>query len=151
MEKTSISIFQKHLGSLEATEQINQDFIRNTHNINEAIGALQVIDLTLKKCLSLGEDSQAMLELICNATFMGTAIFDQDIQVCLSSQSRQIAIRCIADTLTNNHPATLNKFLSQKREEIAEFLDWLMDLMQIDDIPSTQTSYQQSMTLSKNY
>lgn len=142
----ALSIFEKHLGnSLGVSSQKN--IAKNIKDINQAIGSLQTIDNTLKKALNHLDEFNSFASS-CECSFMGENLINKEITLLLFGETRSFFIQDFAELASNYQKEDLSNYFTQKREEIASILDWVMEGMEQAPIqntftPSAHHSYQQ--------
>lgn len=147
MDNNILDIFKKHIGDIGGINTNKQDFSTTLNatymknacvkqfsedmkGANEFIGALQKLDISLKKIAkllsenmysdansdTLGEEIKLMSQ---NCTFMNVALFDSELA--LSTQEREFKITIESPKLNSDYIGALDKINSQ-RNQIAELL-----------------------------
>lgn len=134
----ALSIFEKHLGnSLGVSSQ--KSIAKNIKDINQAIGSLQTIDSTLKKALN-HLDTFSSFASSCECSFMGENLINKEITLLLFGETRSFFIQDLTDLISTHSKEELNDYFTQKREEIASILDWVMEEMEQNPTPTSYAS-----------
>lgn len=130
MDNKILSIFQKHIGNQESFAQKTRA-IENIKDTNSIIGALQTLDLALKKCHSSIHETQRIEEIISRCLFMGEALFDREIQIPILQKNLYVAN--IHDLLKSNSIEEVEHFIIDKREEIQALLGGIFENLNQED------------------
>ena len=134
--KDELSVFKKHLGEIEGVSEFKASTICSQINdANDFIGALQVLDLTLKKIhQSLSQRTQSLDDLekrnldamasalIQNCSFMGTALFGNIFNVYVGKQLFEFEISNPLLILKNSDYKGVLAYVEDKRDEIKGIL-----------------------------
>ncbi len=141
-----LKTLQKHLGdvetsdfktnAIEKSQQIAQ-FSRDMKNINESVGALQVLQIACKKLLnkSMGlEDKDALQasiikqelrEIVENCQFLASPLFDTQLNIAIHDEVFSIIVDNPLDLLEN--AGEFQAYLEEKLNEIKELLGYLSE------------------------
>lgn len=133
-----LEILKKHLGEVQGKSSFDaKTFGSQISDANDFIGALQVLDLSLKKisknikerCLDgIDEEQKRLLDaqssqLIQNCSFMGENLFDNSFSVNLASKIFSFEIQNPLLILENSDYEGVLAYIDDKREEISTLLD----------------------------
>lgn len=139
MSENILSVFEKHIGKQQNLAQ-NTKVIKTIKDTNSIIGALQTIDLALKKCLNSLEQPKLIEEIVSKCSFMGEALFGVEISIPLIGES--FYIEKPQDLLQCNSSEDVGHFLADKREEIKGLLQCIFESLNQEDndyaMPHTQ-------------
>ncbi|WRA20684.1 flagellar FLiS export co-chaperone [Helicobacter pylori] len=141
-----LKTLQKHLGgvetsdfktnAIEKSQQIAQ-FSRDMKNINESVGALQVLQIACKKLFnkSMGlEDKDALQasiikqelrEIVENCQFLASPLFDTQLNIAIHDEVFSIIVDNPLDLLEN--VSGFQAYLEEKLNEIKELLGYLSE------------------------
>ncbi|AFI03945.1 flagellar FLiS export co-chaperone [Helicobacter cetorum] len=141
-----LKTFQKHLGDveigdfqtngLEKSQKIAK-FSRDMKNVNESIGALQVLQIACKKLLnkSMGlEDKDALQtsitqqelqEIVENCQFLASPLFDTELNISINDEVFSIMVANPLSLLEN--ASEFQAYLEEKLNEIKEMLGYLSE------------------------
>ncbi len=141
-----LKTLQKHLGdvetsdfttnAIEKSQQIAQ-FSRDMKNINESVGALQVLQIACKKLLnkSMGlEDKDALQasiikqelrEIVENCQFLASPLFDTQLNITINDEVFSMIVVNPLDLLEN--AGGFQAYLEEKLNEIKELLGYLSE------------------------
>lgn len=140
MSKNILSVFEKHIGKQQNFDQKNIKIIKNIKDTNSIIGALQTIDLALKKCLASIDQPKLIEEIVSKCSFMGETLFQAEISIPIIAKS--FYIEKIQDLLECNSIEEIKEFIHDKREEIKELLSCIFEALNQEDdeyaLPQTQ-------------
>ncbi|KGI56662.1 flagellar FLiS export co-chaperone [Campylobacter sp. MIT 97-5078] len=132
-----LEIFKKHLGEVKAQGEFDaKQVCTQINDANDFIGALQVLDLSLKKIeqnlkaridedlsqeQKRGFDAQTS-QLIQNSSFMGNSLFDNSFSIGVSGQSFAFEIQNPLLVLEKSDYKGVLAYIEDKREEIENLL-----------------------------
>ncbi|WP_104748014.1 flagellar FLiS export co-chaperone [Helicobacter cetorum] len=141
-----LKTLQKHLGNveigdfktngLEKSQQIAK-FSRDMKNVNESVGALQVLQIACKKLLnkSMGlEDKDALQasitkqelqEIVENCQFLASPLFDTELNISINDEVFSIMVANPLSLLEN--ASEFQAYLEEKLNEIKEMLGYLSE------------------------
>ncbi|QEE97268.1 flagellar FLiS export co-chaperone [Helicobacter pylori] len=141
-----LKTLQKHLGgvetsdfktnAIEKSQQIAQ-FSRDMKNINESVGALQVLQIACKKLFnkSMGlEDKDALQasiikqelrEIVENCQFLASPLFDTQLNIAIHDEVFSMIVDNPLDLLEN--VSGFQAYLEEKLNEIKELLGYLSE------------------------
>ncbi|KNX45958.1 flagellar FLiS export co-chaperone [Helicobacter pylori] len=141
-----LKTLQKHLGdvetsdfktnAIEKSQQIAQ-FSRDMKNINESVGALQVLQIACKKLFnkSMGlEDKDALQasiikrelkEIVENCQFLASPLFDTQLNIAIHDEVFSMIVANPLDLLEN--AGEFQAYLEEKLNEIKELLGYLSE------------------------
>lgn len=141
-----LKTLQKHLGdvetsdfttnAIEKSQQIAQ-FSRDMKNINESVGALQVLQIACKKLFnkSMGlEDKDALQasiikqelrEIVENCQFLASPLFDTQLNITINDEIFSMIVVNPLDLLEN--AGEFQAYLEEKLNEIKELLGYLSE------------------------
>ncbi|WRB00132.1 flagellar FLiS export co-chaperone [Helicobacter pylori] len=141
-----LKTLQKHLGgvetsdfktnAIEKSQQIAQ-FSRDMKNINESVGALQVLQIACKKLFnkSMGlEDKDALQasiikqelrEIVENCQFLASPLFDTQLNIAIHDEVFSIIVDNPLNLLEN--VSGFQAYLEEKLNEIKELLGYLSE------------------------
>ncbi|HEG4758302.1 TPA: hypothetical protein SEA24_000858 [Campylobacter coli] len=135
--KSDLEIFKKHLGEIQGVNEFKANQICSQINdANDFIGALQVLDMSLKKIEKsilerIDENSDDMQkrtldatasQLIQNCSFMGTALFGNIFNVYVGKKLFEFEIaNPLLILQTSNYEGVL-AYIQDKRDEIKDIL-----------------------------
>ncbi|WP_101023244.1 flagellar FLiS export co-chaperone [Helicobacter pylori] len=141
-----LKTLQKHLGdvetsdfktnAIEKSQQIAQ-FSRDMKNINESVGALQVLQIACKKLFnkSMGlEDKDALQasiikqelrEIVENCQFLASPLFDTQLNITINDEVFSMIVANPLDLLEN--AGEFQAYLEEKLNEIKELLGYLSE------------------------
>ncbi len=141
-----LKTLQKHLGDVEVsdfkTNAINKSqqiakFNRDMKNINESVGALQVLQIACKKLSnkSMGlEDKDALQasiakqelqEIVENCQFLASPLFDTQLNIAINDEVFSIIVDNPLHLLEN--AGEFQAYLEEKLNEIKELLAYLSE------------------------
>lgn len=140
-----LEILKKHLGNVEGkSEFATKELCAQIDDANDFIGALQVLDIALKKIEhNLKERTLASLEqqqnldaqnstIIENASFIGAALFDTKFSTRVGSECFSFEIQNPFLVLEQAGFEGVLAYVEDKREEISTLLDKLGDVIAMD-------------------
>lgn len=145
MNENILSVFEKHIGKQESGKQ-NIKTLRNIKDTNSIIGALQTIDITLKKCSPLLNQPHLIKEMIEKCSFMGEALFG--VEISIPNLEESFYIEKIQDLLQCNSIEDVEHFILDKREEIKTLLECIFESLNQDD-EEYRPSHTQQTSLEK--
>ncbi len=141
-----LKTLQKHLGdvetsdfktnAIEKSQQIAQ-FSRDMKNINESVGALQVLQIACKKLFnkSMGlEDKDALQasiikqelrEIVENCQFLASPLFDTQLNIAIHDEVFSMIVDNPLNLLEN--AGEFQAYLEEKLNEIKELLGYLSE------------------------
>ncbi|GAA7273831.1 flagellar FLiS export co-chaperone [Helicobacter pylori] len=141
-----LKTLQKHLGdvetsdfktnAIEKSQQIAQ-FSRDMKNINESVGALQVLQIACKKLFnkSMGlEDKDALQasiikqelrEIVKNCQFLASPLFDTQLNIAIHDEVFSMIVANPLNLLEN--VGEFQAYLEEKLNEIKELLGYLSE------------------------
>ncbi|WP_120959272.1 flagellar FLiS export co-chaperone [Helicobacter pylori] len=141
-----LKTLQKHLGdvetsdfktnAMEKSQQIAQ-FSRDMKNINESVGALQVLQIACKKLFnkSMGlEDKDALQasiikqelrEIVKNCQFLASPLFDTQLNITINDEVFSMIVDNPLDLLEN--VGGFQTYLEEKLNEIKKLLNYLSE------------------------
>ncbi|GAA7601293.1 flagellar FLiS export co-chaperone [Helicobacter pylori] len=141
-----LKTLQKHLGdvetsdfktnAIEKSQQIAQ-FSRDMKNINESVGALQVLQIACKKLFnkSMGlEDKDALQasiikqelrEIVKNCQFLASPLFDTQLNIAIHDEVFSMIVDNPLNLLEN--VGGFQAYLEEKLNEIKELLGYLSE------------------------
>ncbi|GAA7720996.1 flagellar FLiS export co-chaperone [Helicobacter pylori] len=141
-----LKTLQKHLGdvetsdfktnAIEKSQQIAQ-FSRDMKNINESVGALQVLQIACKKLFnkSMGlEDKDALQasiikqelrEIVKNCQFLASPLFDTQLNITINDEVFSMIVANPLDLLEN--AGEFQAYLEEKLNEIKGLLGYLSE------------------------
>ncbi|AYQ45371.1 hypothetical protein C1I82_05330 [Helicobacter pylori] len=141
-----LKTLQKHLGgvetsdfktnAIEKSQQIAQ-FSRDMKNINESVGALQVLQIACKKLFnkSMGlEDKDALQasiikrelkEIVENCQFLASPLFDTQLNIAIHDEVFSMIVANPLNLLEN--VGEFQAYLEEKLNEIKELLGYLSE------------------------
>ncbi len=141
-----LKTLQKHLGgvetsdfktnAIEKSQQIAQ-FSRDMKNINESVGALQVLQIACKKLFnkSMGlEDKDALQasiikqelrEIVKNCQFLASPLFDTQLNITINDEVFSMVVDNPLDLLEN--AGEFQAYLEEKLNEIKGLLGYLSE------------------------
>ncbi len=150
-----LKTLQKHLGdvetsdfktnAIEKSQQIAQ-FSRDMKNINESVGALQVLQIACKKLFnkSMGlEDKDALQasiikqelrEIVKNCQFLASPLFDTQLNITINDEVFSMIVVNPLDLLEN--AGKFQAYLEEKLNEIKELLGYLSESLSNPFMPS---------------
>ncbi len=150
-----LKTLQKHLGdvetsdfktnAIEKSQQIAQ-FSRDMKNINESVGALQVLQIACKKLFnkSMGlEDKDALQasiikqelrEIVENCQFLASPLFDTQLNITINDEIFSMVVVNPLDLLEN--AGEFQAYLEEKLNEIKELLGYLSESLSNPFMPS---------------
>ncbi|TQR32360.1 hypothetical protein DMB92_04480 [Campylobacter sp. MIT 99-7217] len=134
-----LEIFKKHLGEVEGKSEFKaKQFCSQISDANDFIGALQILDLNLKKVLKnlnehlasadlVDENQKRMLDvqasqLIQTCSFMGENLYDSSFKVSVGNESFSFEIQNPLLVLEHDDFSGVISYIEDKREEIASLL-----------------------------
>lgn len=130
-----LDIFKKHLGEVEGKTQFNaMQICDQINDANDFIGALQILDLTLKKIINnlnqrkQSDDMQKReldatnTKLIQNCSFMGTALFGNIFSVFVGQKEFKLEVYNPLLVLQNSDYDGMLAYTEDKKEEISNML-----------------------------
>lgn len=146
MSDNILSIFEKHIGKQQGGSQ-NIKALKNIKDINSIIGALQTIDLTLKKCLTCLDQPHIVEEMIAKCSFMGEALFGVEISIPHIQES--FYIEKLQDLLQCNSAEDVEHFIADKRDEIKGLLQCIFESLNHEEDNDYTISPTQQISLEK--
>ncbi|EDO7705851.1 hypothetical protein QG946_000598 [Campylobacter coli] len=135
--KSDLEIFKKHLGEIQGVNEFKANQICSQINdANDFIGALQVLDMSLKKIEKsilerIDENSDDMQkrtldatasQLIQNCSFMGTALFGNIFNVYVGKKLFEFEISNPLLVLEKAGYEGVLAYIQDKRDEIKDIL-----------------------------
>ncbi|EHR2531695.1 hypothetical protein QWN50_000106 [Campylobacter coli] len=135
--KSDLEIFKKHLGEIQGVNEFKANQICSQINdANDFIGALQVLDMSLKKIEKsilerIDENSDDMQkrtldatasQLIQNCSFMGTALFGNIFNVYVGQKLFEFEISNPLLVLEKAGYEGVLAYIQDKRDEIKDIL-----------------------------
>lgn len=130
-----LHILKKHLGDFQNTKSEFQtkEFCEQISDANDFIGALQVLNLSLKKLAknikdrSNDAENNATLDslssaLVQNCSFMGASLFDNAFKVNVNKQDFSFEIQNPLLILENSDHKGVLAYIEDKLEEISSLL-----------------------------
>ncbi|AFI06280.1 flagellar FLiS export co-chaperone [Helicobacter cetorum] len=141
-----LKTFQKHLGGVETSDfkmsgleksQKIAKFSRDMKNVNESVGALQVLQIACKKLLnkSMGlEDKDALQtsitkqelqEIVENCQFLASPLFDTELNISINDEVFSIMVANPLSLLEN--ASEFQAYLEEKLNEVKEMLGYLSE------------------------
>ena len=131
---SELEILKKHLGEVEGKASFEaKQLCLQINDANDFIGALQVLDISLKKVENnikeRGSDEMAnraldasTMKLISNCAFMGESLFDNTFKVNVGGREFGFEIQNPMLLLENNGFEGVLAYVQDKREEILALL-----------------------------
>lgn len=148
-----LEILKKHLGNVEGKgEFATKELCAQIDDANDFIGALQVLDNTLKKVennlktrLAASSEQQQNLDaqnnlIIENASFMGSALFGTNFRTSVGGARFSFEMQNPFLVLENGGYEGVLAYVEDKREEIDALLDKLGDAIALGDFYAPQMS-----------
>ncbi|AJC83995.1 hypothetical protein I9T54_06470 [Campylobacter peloridis] len=138
-----LEILQKHLGAVGANvdgaslKHQTQKFSEDITDANDFVGALQILDSSLKKISKLLEDknyedvqdkvliASESVKIVDNCSFLGNALFDNNYNVSVGSKHFVFEIHNPLRILENSDYKGMKAYIEDKRDEIASMLSEL--------------------------
>ncbi len=141
-----LKTFQKHLGDVEVsdfkTNAINKSqqiakFNRDMKNINESVGALQVLQIACKKlsnksmgledkdALQASITKQELQEIVENCQFLASPLFNTQLNIAINDEVFSIIVDNPLHLLEN--AGEFQAYLEEKLNEIKELLGYLSE------------------------
>ncbi|CAJ99947.1 flagellar FLiS export co-chaperone [Helicobacter acinonychis] len=141
-----LKTLQKHLGGIEVgdfkTNAINKSqqiakFSRDMKNINESVGALQVLQIACKKlfnksmgledkdALQVSMTKQELQEIVENCQFLASPLFDTQLNIAINDEIFSIIVDSPLHLLEN--ASEFQAYLEEKLNEIKELLAYLSE------------------------
>ncbi|WP_033602139.1 flagellar FLiS export co-chaperone [Helicobacter pylori] len=141
-----LKTLQKHLGDVEVsdfkTNAINKSqqiakFNRDMKNINESVGALQVLQIACKKlsnknmgledkdALQASITKQELQEIVENCQFLASPLFDTQLNIAINDEVFSIIVDNPLHLLEN--VGEFQAYLEEKLNEIKELLAYLSE------------------------
>lgn len=130
-----LDILKKHLGEVEGKTQFNaMQICDQINDANDFIGALQVLELTLKKLVNnLNQRAQSddiqkreldaiNTQLIQNCSFMGTALFGNIFNVFVGQKEFKLEVYNPLLILENSDYDGMLAYVEDKKDEISSML-----------------------------
>lgn len=158
--KSDLDIFKKHLGEIQGVNEFKANQICSQINdANDFIGALQILDLTLKKIEKsiterLDEQNDDMQkrtldatasQLIQNCSFMGTALFGNIFNVYVGKKLFEFEIaNPLLILQTSNYEGVL-AYIQDKRDEIKIILSELSTAITMGETMDNAGIYNSTM------
>ncbi|MCV3482997.1 flagellar FLiS export co-chaperone [Campylobacter sp. CNRCH_2014_0184h] len=141
--RDELEILQKHLGQVGLNidganlKHQTQKFSEDITDANDFVGALQILDSSLKKISKLLEDknyedvqdkvliASESLKIVDNCSFLGNALFDNNYNVNVGSKTFAFEIYNPLKILETSDYEGMKAYIIDKREEIASMLSEL--------------------------
>ncbi|MCR6574465.1 flagellar FLiS export co-chaperone [Campylobacter insulaenigrae] len=136
-----LEILQKHLGQVDlngaSLKHQTQKFSEDITDANDFVGALQILDSSLKKILNLLEDrnyedvqdkvliASESVKIVDNCSFLGSALFDNNYNVNVGNKAFSFEICNPIKILENSDYAGMKAYIEDKREEVSSLLSEL--------------------------
>ncbi|EAI5466593.1 TPA: hypothetical protein R1732_001064 [Campylobacter lari] len=138
--RDELEILQKHLGQVGSNidganlKHQTQKFSEDITDANDFVGALQILDSSLKKISKLLEDknyedvqdkvliASESLKIVDNCSFLGNALFDNNYNVNVGSKAFAFEIYNPLKILETSDYEGMKAYIIDKREEIASML-----------------------------
>lgn len=136
--KNELDVFKKHLGEVQGMSEFKANQLCSQINdANDFIGALQVLDIALKKIhknirdrsldLTLDDMQKRVLDanvaqLVQNCSFMGTALFGNIFNVYLGQKLFEFEISNPLFVLEKSGYEGVSAYVEDKREELKNIL-----------------------------
>ncbi len=141
-----LKTLQKHLGDVEVsdfkTNAINKSqqiakFNRDMKNINESVGALQVLQIACKKlsnksmgledkdALQVSITKQELQEIVENCQFLASPLFDTQLNIAINDEVFSIIVDNPLHLLEN--AGEFQAYLEEKLNKIKELLAYLSE------------------------
>lgn len=132
-----LEILKKHLGEVEGQSEFKaKQICSQINDANDFIGALQILDLNLKKVQkniserlddSISPENQRVLDsqnaaLIQSCAFMGECLYDHEFSVNVGAQDFHFEIQNPLLILEKGDFSGVLSYVEDKREEIASLL-----------------------------
>ncbi|TDJ81909.1 flagellar FLiS export co-chaperone [Campylobacter volucris] len=136
-----LEMLQKHLGQAAnanldgaSLKHQTQKFSEDITDANDFVGALQILDSSLKKISNLLEDknyedvqdkvliASESVKIVDNCSFLGNALFDNNYNVHVGNKSFAFEIYNPIKILENSDYEGMKAYIEDKREEIATLL-----------------------------
>lgn len=135
-----LEILQKHLGQIDASmsgaslKHQTQKFSEDITDANDFVGALQILDSSLKKIHKLLEDkdfkevqdkvliASESVKIVDNCSFLGNALFDNNYNVSVGNKNFTFEICNPLKILENSDYNGMKAYIEDKREEISHLL-----------------------------
>ena len=142
-------ILKKHLGDFEGVGEFQaRQFCAQISDANDFIGALQVLDVALKKlenslketlnCAQSAENACfKMQDIVKNALFMGESLFDAHLSTRIGSQNFAFEMHNPLSMLENADFKGVLDDVKDKRGEISALFDELDSALEQDFIAQT--------------
>lgn len=146
MSEKILSIFEKHIGK-QQNANCNRRIIENIKDTNAIIGALQTIDLALKKSLNCLEHPDRIATIVDQCSFMGQSLFDAEISIAPIHES--FYIEKLQDVLQCNSIEETKYFIQDKQEEIKRLLGCIFQSLDDADDHAQLTSNTKPISLEK--
>lgn len=163
--KNELQILKKHLGEVEAMGKFKAtQLCSQINDINDFIGALQVLDLALKKIqqslnerlsdLKLDDMQKRALDanvsqLIQNCSFMGTALFGNIFNVYAGKELFEFEIANPLLVLEKSDFEGVLSYIEDKREEISTLLAKMAQVLLCNEHTDNAGIYQTQMDFTK--
>ena len=140
-----LQILKKHLGAFEGVgEFASKQLCSQISDANDFIGALQVLDMSLKrltKCLQSSESVEQRgfeaKSIVQNALFAGESLFGTQFSTRIGSQEFRFEIQNPLSMLENAGFEGVLAYTEDKREEISALFDALDEAIEQDFIATT--------------
>ncbi|MFY4766023.1 flagellar FLiS export co-chaperone [Campylobacter sp. GB48] len=141
--RDELEILQKHLGQVGSSidganlKHQTQKFSEDITDANDFVGALQILDSSLKKISKLLEDknyedvqdkvliASESLKIVDNCSFLGNALFDNNYNINVGSKAFAFEICNPLKILETSDYEGMKAYIVDKREEIASMLSEL--------------------------
>ncbi|ECC0784653.1 hypothetical protein HL776_001440 [Campylobacter jejuni] len=158
--KSDLDIFKKHLGEIQGMNEFKANQICSQINdANDFIGALQVLDMSLKKIEKsilerIDENSDDMQkrtldatasQLIQNCSFMGTALFGNIFNVYVGKKLFEFEIANPLLILQTSNYGGVLAYIQDKRDEIKIILSELATAITMGETMDNAGIYNSTM------
>lgn len=161
--KNELEVLKQHLGQVQGVREFKaKQICSQINDANDFIGALQVLDLTLKKIYTHinermenndGVQKRTLdaisVQLINNCSFMGTALFDNAFSVYVGEKLFEFEIANPLLVLENGGYEGVLAYVEDKRDEIKAHLSELSGAILMDCSISNNEIYDSKMDFGR--
>lgn len=161
--KNELEVLKQHLGQVQGVREFKaKQICSQINDANDFIGALQVLDLTLKKIYThinerMDDNDELQkrtldaisVQLINNCSFMGTALFDSAFSVYVGEKLFEFEIANPLLVLENGGYEGVLSYVEDKRDEIKALLSELSSAILMDCSISNNEIYDSKMDFGR--
>lgn len=144
MKEDILSIFAKHIQVPQMHESRKDHSMADIKDLNQAIGALQSLDLALKKSQASLSNPDEVMQIVSNSFFMEESLFEREI--CIAAIAQSVFVKSLDQVLKQEGIEATSNYIATKREEIQTLLERILEVLEQN--PTSQAS---SHTASRDF